>query len=112
MNGPGDAVGMHADEAGCNHSCSAHAMQRCKVFTWDYDLLQVLVSRYPQIQINLGRIQSSRLRELEERFREIASERIPRRLALILLRLLRSVGKQNRDGVDVGLSRADLAQIT
>jgi CRP-like cAMP-binding protein len=29
INGPGDAVGMHADAVGSNHSCSAHAMQRC-----------------------------------------------------------------------------------
>jgi CRP-like cAMP-binding protein len=112
INGSGDAVGMHADAVGCNHSCSAQAMQSCQLFFWEYSLLQLLITRYPRIQINLGRILSSRLRELEERFREVASEQVPRRLALVLLRLLRSVGKKDRDGVDLGLTREDLAQMT
>jgi CRP-like cAMP-binding protein len=112
INGPGDAVGMHADAVGCNHSCSAQAIESCQIFFWEYSLHQLLINRYPQIQINLGRILSSRLRELEERFREVASERVPKRLALLLLRLLRSVGKENRDGVDLGLTREDLAQMT
>ena len=112
MNGPGDAVGMHADAVGCDHSCSARAMERCQVFVWEHNLLQVLIARYPQIQVNLGRILASRLRELEERFCEIASERIPKRLALVLLRLLKSVGKEGRDGVELGLTREELAQMT
>lgn len=112
INGPGDAVGMHADAVDLNHSCSAHAMQSCQIYFWEHGLLQLLITRYPRIQVNLGRILSSRLRELEERFREVASEQVPRRLALVLLRLLRSVGQENRDGVDLGLTREDLAQMT
>ena len=110
LNGPGDAVGMHAD--GGNHSCSAHAMERCQAFVWESQLLQVLISRYPQIQINLGKILACRLSELEERFCEIASERVPKRLALVLIRLLKSVGKQSREGVEVAITREELAQMT
>ncbi len=112
LNGPGDAVGMHADVAGNDHSCSARAMERCQVFAWDSQLLELLTSRYPQIQINLGIILARRLSELEERFREVASERVPKRMALVLIRLVESVGKRSRDGVDVVLRREDLAQMT
>lgn len=112
LNGPGDAVGMHADVDGSNHSCSAHAMERCQVFVWESYLLQMLISRYPQIQINLGRILAGRLSELEERFCEIASERVPKRLALVLIRLIKSVGKESREGVDVVITREELAQMT
>ncbi len=112
LNGPGDAVGMHADADGSNHSCSAHAMERCQVFVWESYLLQMLISRYPQIQINLGRILACRLSELEERFCEIAGERVPKRLALVLIRLLKSVGKESREGVDVVITREELAQMT
>jgi CRP-like cAMP-binding protein len=112
LNGPGDAVGMHADVDGSNHSCSAHAMERCQVFVWESHLLQMLISRFPQIQINLGRILAGRLSELEERFCEIASERVPKRLALVLIRLLKSVGKESREGVDVVITREELAQMT
>jgi CRP-like cAMP-binding protein len=112
LNGPGDAVGMHADPDGSNHSCSAHAMERCQVFVWESHLLQMLISRYPQIQVNLGRILACRLSELEERFCEIAGERVPKRLALILIRLIKSVGKESRDGVEVVITREELAQMT
>ena len=112
LNGPGDAVGMHADPDGSNHSCSAHAMERSQVFVWESHLLQMLISRYPRIQINLGRILACRLSELEERFCEIAGERVPKRMALVLIRLLKSVGKECRDGVDVVITREELAQMT
>ena len=110
LNGPGDAVGIHA--AGSNHSCSARAIERCQVLVWDAALLEMLMSRYPQIQINLQTILASRLLELEERFREIASERVPKRLALVLMRLLKSVGKGSREGIDVVITREELAQMT
>jgi CRP-like cAMP-binding protein len=112
MNGPGDTVGMLAYSVSSKHSCSAHAIERCQIFVWEHKLLKELIARYPQIQINLERILASRLRDLEERFCEIASERIPKRLALVLLRLLKSVGKKSRDGVELGLTREELAQMT
>ena len=112
LNGPGDAVGMHADADGSNHSCSAQAMERCQVFVWESHLLQMLISRYPRIQVNLGRILAGRLSELEERFCEIASERVPKRLALVLTRLLKSIGKESREGVEVVITREELAQMT
>jgi CRP-like cAMP-binding protein len=112
LNGPGDAVGMHADADGSNHSCSAHAMERCQAFVWESYLLQMLISRYPQIQINLGKILACRLSELEERFCEIASERVPKRLALVLIRLFKSIGKEGREGVEVVITREELAQMT
>lgn len=64
------------------------------------------------IQINLGRILAGRLSELEERFCEIARERVPKRLALTLIRLQKSVGKGGRKGVDVAITREELAQMT
>ena len=36
MNGPGDAVGMHADAVGCDHSCSARPIERCQVLVWEH----------------------------------------------------------------------------
>jgi CRP/FNR family transcriptional regulator, nitrogen oxide reductase regulator len=110
LNGPGDALGTHTNCS--NYSCSARAMERSEVLVWDAPLLKMLITRYPQIQINLQTILASRLIELEERFCEIASERVPRRLALILMRLLKSVGKGSREGVEVVITREELAQMT
>lgn len=112
MNGKGDTVGVHPDEPSCSHTCSARAMEQCKALTWEYARLQQLLEDYPQIRKNINKILSSRLQELEERFREVATEKVAKRLALTLLRLLSRVGKQHQAGIQVSLSREELAQMT
>jgi len=112
MNGSGDAMGMHADSPSCNHTCSARAMEQCKALVWEYTRLQMLVTQYPQLRKNISQILAGRLQELEERFREIATEKVARRLALALSRLLKQVGKKSADGIEISLSREELAQLT
>jgi CRP-like cAMP-binding protein len=112
MNSSGDAVGVPADSAASSHTCSARAMEQCRALTWEYTRLQNLLAEYPQIRNNINQILSSRLNELEERFREVATEKVAKRLALALLRLLKQVGKQSQGGVEIALSREELAQMT
>ena len=54
---------------------------------WDCATLQSLTEVCPRIRQNLSQVLMSRLHELEERFREVATEKVPRRLALALMRL-------------------------
>jgi CRP-like cAMP-binding protein len=112
MNGSGDAVGVPPETSSCSHTCSARAMEQCRALTWEYARLQNLLVEYPQIRNNINQILSSRLNELEERFREVATEKVAKRLALALLRLLKQVGKQSQGGVEISLSREELAQMT
>ena len=70
------------------------------------------MAEYPQIGINITRILSSRLDELQERFREVATEKVAKRLAFALLRLMKQVGKPTSGGVEISLSREELAQMT
>jgi CRP-like cAMP-binding protein len=87
-------------------------MENCKALTWEYSRLQTFLADYPQIRKNINQILSGRLQELEERFREVATEKVAKRLALNLLRLLKRVGSQHHAGVQVSLSREELAQMT
>jgi len=87
-------------------------MEQCTALVWDYARLQSLLDKYPQISNNISRILAGRLQELEERFREVATERVAKRLALVLLRLLKQVGKPSEDGIQVSLSRLELGQMT
>jgi CRP-like cAMP-binding protein len=112
MNGSGDAVSMPAESAACSHTCSARAIEQCRALTWEYARLQNLLAEYPQIRKNISQILSTQLNELEERFREVATEKVAKRVALTLLRLLKRVGKQSPSGVEVSLSREELAQMT
>jgi len=67
---------------------------------------------YEQIRINSSQILSLRLSELEERFREVATEKVARRVASALYRLLAHIGKEVKEGVEISLSREELAQMT
>jgi CRP-like cAMP-binding protein len=87
-------------------------MEQCNALVWEYQRLQALLTQYPQIRNNISGILAGRLQELEERFREVATEKVARRLALTLLRLLKSVGKPSNEGIQVSMTREELAQMT
>jgi CRP-like cAMP-binding protein len=108
----GEAVNLQPCPNACNHTCSVRAMEQCRAWVWDYNRLQELLERYPRLRQNIAHELVSRLHELEERFREVATEKVARRLALVLLRLSRQIGKTTAEGVQVSLSREELAQMT
>ena len=112
MSGSGDALNVHADTNSCSHTCSARAIEQCRALVWEYQRLQALLNQYPQMRKNISRILAGRLQELEERFREVATEKVAKRLAMALLRLLKSVGKPSKEGIQVSLTREELAQMT
>lgn len=112
IHGVGNVVGGLSEPISSYHSCSACAMEQSTALVWDSSVLQSLMLKYPQIRRNASQILVSRLNELEERFREVATEKVARRVALALLRLLKHIGKKVHGGVEVSLSREELAQMT
>jgi CRP-like cAMP-binding protein len=111
MSGAGEPVNVPTGGGSCGHSCSARAMEKCTAMVWDYSRLQALLDQYPQIRTNINRILEGRLTELQERFREMATENVRKRLALVLLRLLKQVGTVSHEGTVVFLSREELGQM-
>jgi CRP-like cAMP-binding protein len=65
-----------------------------------------------KIRQNISKILASRLLEIEERFREFATEKVATRLRLTLLRLVKRIRKPTYEGIEVSLSREELAQMT
>jgi CRP-like cAMP-binding protein len=112
MSGSGDALHVQTESTSCNHTCSARAIEQSSALVWEYARLQALLVQYPQIQNNISRILAVRIQELEERFREVSTEKVAKRLALVLLRLVKRVGKPSSGGIQVSLSREELAQMT
>jgi CRP/FNR family transcriptional regulator, nitrogen oxide reductase regulator len=112
MYGRGKVLGVLSEPTSGCHQSSARAMEPTTALVWDCATLQNLVEICPRIRQNLSQVLMGRLHELEERFREVATEKVPRRLALALMRLSKHVGKHGRDGVEVALSREELAQMT
>jgi len=112
MAGQGDTIGVLADSLTRSHTCSARAMEQGSVLIWDFDKLQKFLEEFPQIRKNIGQILSNRLNELEERFREVATENVANRVALTLLRLAKQIGTPASGGIKVSLSREELGQMT
>jgi len=110
--GVGNVAGGLSEPVSSHHSCSARAMEQSTALLWEYSVIQELMLKYPQIRKNISQILFSRLNELEERFREVATEKVAKRVALALLRLLKHIGKKVHGGVEISLSREELAQMT
>jgi CRP-like cAMP-binding protein len=112
MIGSGDAVNVQPESSTRGHTCTARAMEHCKALVWENGRLQALLNQYPRIRENISRILAGRLRELEERFREVATEKVATRLALTLLRLVKRIGTHTSEGIQISLSREEMAQMT
>ena len=113
MSTSGEAVNAQAASRDCcAHSCSARALEICKALVWEHGRLQQILDKFPQVRLNMSRIVDGHLQEMEERFRELATEKVARRLALALIRLAKQVGKPCQEGLQVFLSREELAQMT
>jgi CRP-like cAMP-binding protein len=93
------------------HTCSGRATEECHALVWEHDQMQNYLALYPRLGANMTRILAAQLNELEERFREVATERLTRRLALLLLRLSKQIGKQSGNGTQILLSREEIAQM-
>jgi CRP-like cAMP-binding protein len=109
MHGTGSALGMFSNSPIGQNSC--YAVEQSTALIWNHTAFQSLKLRFPQIEGNANRIFSAQLAELEERFREVSTETVNKRLAHILLRLITNVGRNVGTGVEISLSRDELAQM-
>ena len=109
---PGDVLGAAGLSATGQHCTTAQAFRLCRALVWEAPAFKALVERFPVLHQNMVRILGEDLLELEERFREVATERVGPRVARQLVRLLEKIGRPVDGAVEVGLSREDLAQMT
>ena len=112
--GPGDAFGGAAAFGGGQYPATAEAVNAATAFEWRGEAIARLMERHPRLAINLARFIAARLHELQEQYRQLATERVERRIARALLRLVRQAGRKVEAGViiDLPLSREDIAQMT
>ncbi len=89
----------------------AIAAEESVVLSWSEQDLRTLIGAHPAIALNLITIMGMRLAELQERVRELATQRIEQRIAQAVLRLASQAGEDRLDGVKIEfpLRRKDLA---
>ena len=73
-----------------------------------------LMERFPSIAIKALELLGEELADIRSRYQELATERVERRVARALLRLVGQAGTKTEGGVliDFPLSRQDLAELT
>jgi len=93
---------------------SAETVEACTALGWTKPSLMLFVSRYPALAMNAIHMMAAQVQEFQERFRQLATERVERRLARTLLRLASQTGRKTEEGVliDLPLTRQDLAEMT
>lgn len=112
--GPGETLGVIAALDDARYPATAQAADSCRLLSWDGDVMLSLMQRIPQLAINALSIMSRRVQEFQDRYRELATERVERRVARALLRLAQQVGRKVEGGIliDLTFTRQDLAEMT
>jgi CRP-like cAMP-binding protein len=110
LAGPGEVLDGLRLSMGSNHPFTAQAMGRSRVLTWDMAVFEEFVRRFPRLQSNATRLLFRRLRMTEGRLHELATERVPQRLARVLLRLI-AQSERCESCQPIDLSCEELAQM-
>jgi CRP-like cAMP-binding protein len=112
--GPGEGMGIIVVLSNTIYPLSAEVAADCTALKWDYVATLKLLGDFPQLALNGLRLVAGRFHELQNRYRELATQRVERRVAHTLLRLARQTGKRNEQGIllDLPLSRQDLGEMT
>jgi len=79
---------------------------------WDAVTFEKLQARIPTFRRNSVRALEERLQEMEQRFREVSTEKVGSRLSSELVRLSDRLRRSNEGILEITLSRAELAQLT
>ncbi len=112
--GPGEMFGAVAVFCRTEYPATAVAVADALVASWDAATAEMLMLHYPRMSANALRVVGERLQELQNRYRELATERVERRIAHTLLRLVLKAGQPVSAGtrIEFPISRQDIAEMT
>lgn len=111
---PGEGFGIVAVLAGVPYPLSAEAVEPAVAYGWDGPAFKALMAGHPELAARSLKMVAHRVHEFQARNRELATERVERRIARTLLRLAGQSGVREAEGVriDLPLSRQDVAEMT
>jgi CRP-like cAMP-binding protein len=112
LSASGDVLGVIGLLTTGRHPGTVQAFRLCRALVWDVPVFKAIMERNPLLHPNLLRILGADVLELEQRFREVATERVGLRVARQLERLQQKIGRLVNGVVEIGLSREELAQMT
>ena len=112
LKGPGEVVGTLGLRPQDRHGSMAQTLVASTALVWDAAVFETLTQRLAQLRRNITHLLCRQLHELEERYREVSTERVSVRLSHQLVRLLNQLGRRVNGRLEIRLSREELAQLT
>ncbi len=112
--GPGDVMGFIVVLANAEYPVTAELTSDCVMLSWDRKLAIHLMEQHPRLAVNGMEMVAGRFWELQNRYRELATQRVERRVAHAILRLSgpSSGHDSSKPSPTLPLSRQDLAEMT
>jgi CRP-like cAMP-binding protein len=111
VQGSGEVIGGLGMLPGESHSSTIRALEACRVMSWKVEDFHWLCARYPALQRNALQIMSDKLHILQECFCEMATLRVPSRLARTLVRLAEQQGCEGQNAT-ITFTCEELGQMT
>jgi CRP-like cAMP-binding protein len=112
--GAGDAFGGAGAFGDLIYPVSAQAVEPAMALVWTSIAMRQLMETEPRITLNAVAFVAGRLHDLQRRHRQLMTERVERRVARALLRLVQEAGRRVDAGVEIDfpVSRQDIAEMT
>lgn len=107
--GPGEAMGIIVALSGMAYPVTAEAMVNSTALGWSREAINQLMEEIPHLAVNGLKLVAHRFMELQNRYRELATERVERRIARALLR--QAQRGNGRTPAYISLTRQDLADM-
>jgi CRP/FNR family transcriptional regulator len=110
---PGDIFGGVAVLDRKPYPASAQAMENTSVVFIERNDLLNLMEEYPSLKLEVVKYFSNKLRDAHEMLKNIATERVERRIAGLLLKLSEKVGSDDGEyrKIDFPLTRQEIAEM-
>lgn len=112
--GPGDLVGTVAVLRRRPYPATPVAVEDAVTLYWSAAEKARLIAVHQALAANAINLIGGRLEELQQRLQEVATQRVERRIAATLLRMVRQAGRRVEGGVEIpfAMSRNEIAELT
>lgn len=96
------------------YPATAQALEPCTALAIESDILHKMLETRPYLNFSLMQFMTGYIREMQERYRELATERVEQRVANALIRLAGQSGTKSSEeaGIELSFSRKDVAEMT
>jgi CRP/FNR family transcriptional regulator, nitrogen oxide reductase regulator len=112
--GVGDAFGGAGAFGDLTYPVRAEAVEPAVALVWTSGIMRELLETEPRVALNAVQFVAGRLHDLQRRHRQLMTERVERRVARALVRLVHEAGRRVDAGVEIDfpVSRQDIAEMT